>query len=256
MSKSIDEKNYHFVKVPFRVVAVVTVCFPLFSFFFCIGWSLLFNFHESTTTHCRVMNYLPSISAAIGGYTPQLYIWRIGIGLHAAPRYAVAVMYYYHYIRIMMDQNFWRRVACILSALHVIENSALVGLTYISSSDNYPIHEKFFVTFIFSSLTYMLLSCTIPYVASRKPLDVEDRKLLKLKSCLATIAFAASLAAAYFFLRHNKFCEAGMYTLFALSEYIIVLTNIAFHMTAYWDFYDEHLTIGSFEKTSRIWLYP
>lgn len=118
-----DDKT---VLLSFTNLAIFISSLPLGGFIFCVIWSLLFNFTESTSTHCHVTNYLPSISAAVGSYSPQKYIWRICIAIHSAPRYLVAYMYYsiVHY-------------SLFIFMLNLVEVSSLIGLTFISSTENH-----------------------------------------------------------------------------------------------------------------------
>lgn len=50
--------------------------------------------------------------------------------------------------------------------------------------------------------------------------------------------------AMYLYWRHNAYCEPGVYTLFALAEYCVVLSNIAFHSTLYYDFHGKSVILA------------
>ncbi|KAK8760760.1 acyltransferase PGAP2-like isoform X2 [Amblyomma americanum] len=237
------------VRVPFRIFAVVTVLFPFFSFVFCVLWSLMFNFAAVTATHCGVANFLPSISAAIGGHTPQRYIWRSGIALHAAPRLLVSVMYYRYYQGMLDIQH--QYVARISWCLNTVEVLCLLGLTNVSSTENYAAHEKMFITFVTCSLLYMMLCCVMPGLGKRRSLSAMEAYSLKVKKRLTIVSIVLSIVCCYFFVRHTKHCEPGMYTLFAAAEYIVVLCNMGFHMTAYWDFADKSFYVSELPRETE-----
>ena len=89
----------------------------------------------------QIQNTIPSISA-VTGIAPQRYVWRICIALHCTPRFIIAFIYWNYYMRKihlvaekhhklfkrLMRLNFW---------LYTIENSCLVGVSYISNVENY-----------------------------------------------------------------------------------------------------------------------
>lgn len=142
-------------RLQFRTVAVLTVLLPFSSFIICVLWSLYFNFASSTATHCgvnflepstdfnfimylhfvQVPNYLPSVSAAIGDYLPQKYIWRVAIALHTIPRIKIAFVYFVYFTSILVKHT--GNLIRLNCALNLIEIFSLFGLTFISSTENY-----------------------------------------------------------------------------------------------------------------------
>lgn len=49
-----DKRQVSWLRIPFGKLAWVTVSLPLFSFIFCVIWSVFFNFEKATFTHCKV----------------------------------------------------------------------------------------------------------------------------------------------------------------------------------------------------------
>lgn len=109
------------LKIPFQSLAVTTATSQISSLVFCLAWSVRFNFYESTATHCRVDNYLPSLSATLD-FTPQRDVWRACIGLSGIPRYFIAYLYY----NIIFKSK-------VLLWFHWIEITALIGLSIVDS---------------------------------------------------------------------------------------------------------------------------
>jgi len=87
----------------------------------------------------QVDNYLPSISSAIGGYTPQRYVWRVCIALHCSPRFIAVIGYYnlFHQRQVPTCQWLYHAVINLNTVLNVVENFCLLLLTCISSTEDY-----------------------------------------------------------------------------------------------------------------------
>ncbi|KAH8294196.1 hypothetical protein KR054_009341, partial [Drosophila jambulina] len=223
-----------YFRLPFPWVTLTSLCLALVGFIFAVVWSLIFEFERSTYTDCHVTNYLPSISAAIGNYEPQRTVWQLAIFLHSPLRLVMAKAYLEHYFK---DFRRSRQLLGVLAFfLNVVEVLALVCLSFWTSSDHYQTHKYAFLIFIACSESYMLISCFLYRNAPGAGLLPLEAKSLRYKRNLFSVNVVSFGLAGYCFIRHNSDCEAGVYTFFALFEYVVVLTNIGFHAIAAWDF--------------------
>jgi len=242
------------VQIDITLVAKTCAFAMVFAFFSCILISMKKDWTSSTETHCHVPNYLPSISAAIGGYSPQKYIWRIAVAIAVSPRLLLAYTNLNHHLaqEYQLFDHYAYPLLCQLTFwVCVVENLALVLLTYVSSSEWFFIHKLGFGTFVFCSVLHQVLHLAICRVSVLKMEDLYLRRLVRLKTMISTAHVLSLLCAFYFYWRHNEYCEPGIYTFFAFFEYLVVLTNIGFHYTFVWDFQGSILSVTHLDRSQQ-----
>ena len=113
----------------------------------------IFDFQNSTKTHCEVENFAPSISAAIGSFLPQKYVWQVAIALHIVPRFLFLWMYKQFYksrISVITPRIYW--LIQVTICFNLLELVSLLGLTLVSSQEDFDTHKACFVTFGISGM--------------------------------------------------------------------------------------------------------
>ena len=145
------------------------------------------SFQGSTQTHCEVDNFAPSISAAIGNYLPQKYVWQTCVALHISPRFLFLYLYRRFYEeRIRNISGNIQRIINVILTVQFLELISLLGLSIVSSLENFDIHKVCFVSFGVCSLIYFALSVYL-WISSGIHVENFDEKLGKFK--LNTLLF-------------------------------------------------------------------
>ncbi|KAI6215372.1 Ribosomal-L16 domain-containing protein [Aphelenchoides besseyi] len=248
------------LRFSFRYVVYTIAGLPLTALGLCLMISILLHWDEATRTHCNVANWLPSVSAAVASYSPERYIWRLFIGIHGAPRIAVAFAFRNLLLSSPLGPTrsvIWFPVAChIACILNVLEVMFLLMLTSISSVDDYTLHKSSFVGFAICGVIYMFLSTWLFDYSGRRRTSALGERSFQYKLFCCALSTGSLFTALYFFYRHNTYCEPGIYTLFALCEYSVIIFNILFHSTLYYDFHSRNICLLSSASTFQYEALP
>ena len=223
-----------------KPLCVITVSLPLLAFAFCLLYSWSHHFILTTRTHCRVYNFAPSVSATLNVPRPQAAVWRLAVALHAPARMALALL---HWRRLRNALPSSRAKVDVALILFVVELCSLLGLSFVASKESYSVHRFAFSSFVVFHLAHAALLVRLcAEAASAAP---EDQKALRWRKRSLALFVSGLASAAYFFYRHNRYCEPGVYSLFSMSEYVVVLSNMGCRCAAYFDMAD--VSLGFFE---------
>jgi len=230
-------------------MVLVITGLPLSAFIICVFLCILFHREEAVKTHCNVSNWIPSVSAAVASFSPERYIWRLMVSLHSAPRFILALASR----NFLLSSSLWPTpfkawffwTCNILCIFQFIESGSLLLLTMVSSDENLLVHVMSFMVFTVSALLHMFSTVWLFDLSGRRRSSILGEKSYQYKvfcSIGASISVALTI---YFYIRHNKYCEPGMYSLFALSEYALIIFNAIFHSTLFYDFHSRVFTLSS-----------
>jgi hypothetical protein len=117
------------------------------------------NFDSVVATDCSgVYEFMPSISACIGDFAPQRYIWRLCVALFVPIRFIDGFVIYYHNSGVDVVEGKENIVNRIAIWCYCVEYFSLFLLTYVSSSDHLGLHVLGFSCFMIFSLIYSSLT--------------------------------------------------------------------------------------------------
>ncbi|BFG01437.1 post-GPI attachment to proteins factor 2-like [Drosophila madeirensis] len=242
----------------FHEICVLTALLPLVTLFTCFVTAYVFQYDDVHETHCRVYNIIPSISA-ITGVSPQRYFWRFSIALHIGPRIPIAFVYKNYYRSQLkrlspelVPQASW--LISLILVLNCIEIASLGGVTYISNRENYPVHERIFITFMVCSLCYMLATIKLNGILNAgQSLNVQQQQSIKWKKFFFVASILSTIGLLVFFAKHRFYCHDLAFSCFAFFEYLIAIANMLYHFTIILDFPSQYMVIvqGPLENISQ-----
>lgn len=242
-----------------RSVMRIILTAPIYSFFYCLYVAYTIPNQHGMYTHCGVSNFALSVSEAIAKPQRSRIVWTIAIAIHAPIKLYYSfelakfyVDYLYNRNKVQLkdgkanhssinQRNVWRLCLFLAMSTGIIELGSLIGLTLITSHnvDYFYIHQACVGGFLFGGASHMVLSSYIENVCSKKVIRISQKrsiyynqKHLFFANWRRRISILVCVDAAlmfYLYYRHNRYCEPYMYSMFCLSEYLVIVLNMIYH---------------------------
>merc|ERR1712227_75033 len=211
------------------VTKLLRICafLPSAAFFLCLFTALWSDWTGAVDTICRrdghshhPVNYLPSISMLISSKQPMLFIWRTFLGLHFFPRLMLGLHFAQRHEQLLRTHGKPDLARKLLYLFYYADLIGLITLTYVQSNEYFPVHKLGFALFLIASVLHIIASRIVN--SAILPNVRQLKRVFYLH--IASIALCM-----YCYYSHNAHCQDYTYTFFAMFEYMIVFTNIAFH---------------------------
>ncbi|CAF1416848.1 unnamed protein product [Rotaria sp. Silwood1] len=257
------------ISIPYLTNFIVSL--PFFGMVASFITSVLFTKEQIFESECGSRNFIPSFSSVIG-VSPGKYIWRMAIAFHCFPRFLIASLYHNQFKTCLSKLKYnsqlkyfiLKQLISLNTFFELCEVFGLILLSYISSKENYSLHEKAFIIFMLSS-TFRMITCLILFrhllykLWLNNEIDEKNKKFrfqtsYQWKMRLFCSAFIFSLLLIIAYIRHTSKCSNNVgqpstaWSYFSACEYIICCLIMGYHATVCWDFNHFELTI--YNKTT------
>lgn len=170
-------------------VSVRMWLFPLAAVIVAAGGLLLCFFiaatvhrDNTTNTHCGVFNFWPSVSSAIGNNHPELFIWRLAVSLHNVMVMFDSFLFLSRFPQSSRTSIVITRIWAFCKALSC---AGLYLLTFLSSTENFLLHEIGFLSWVVFGGTAMILLAFQLYPSSVRLVTAKELYAWKwIRNCL------------------------------------------------------------------------
>lgn len=204
------------------VCYTVLTLVPSFGLLLSVLLSALLHHGNVTTTHCGVANFWPSVSAAIGNNEPERFVWKLTVGLHNVLVLLDSGMAYDRLVQSPLVSVFLARLMAVCKALSCV---CLFVLTFVSSTENFLVHELGFIGWLVFGSLGLLLFTGLWRRSVRLVTPREHFTWAWLRVCVA--AYWTGLAgAALAYYVHNTHCIPYVYSLFGICELIVIYSYV------------------------------
>ncbi|KAG0296413.1 hypothetical protein BGZ98_000973 [Dissophora globulifera] len=172
--------------------------------------------------------WFPSVSSTTGDWYPERNICQIFIALTSGPRLLLCYLWYLLIIRnVPTSEQGSTAFAKFLFANDVIRTIACGGWVYVTSSDDHAIHD-------FAMMIYLF--CTVPHVVGTIKSAPQNLKAQGYRRMFGYAFFGALVPMIYFFIQHNVNHIPGAYTYYAIFEWSLIISDLAFDAVCVIDF--------------------